>query len=75
MQTMKVQASVLDEVEHERIIADMPGICGIAGLQPRFLRESMTVHCHNVEVDWVRKFTQYRYEGLPGLLLDGVENS
>ncbi len=53
---MQAVKQVLDPEEHARIIQDMPAICGIAGLQPRYLRESMLNYCNAVEVDWVRNF-------------------
>lgn len=63
---------VLDAIEHGRILADFDNVCATAGVQGRFLKESMTEYCSAVEVDWVKKFRQYRAEGCPGLLLEGV---
>jgi hypothetical protein len=57
--------------EHARIMQDLPHVCEVAGVQPKFMHESMVKYCGPVEVDWVRKFHQYRREGCPGLLLQG----
>lgn len=60
---------VLDQQYHARIIADRDKICSVAGIHMKFLAESMTLHCGEVEVDWVKKFHRYESEGVPGLLL------
>jgi len=65
--------SVLDAVEHSRIIQDFENVCTTAGIQGHFLREPLAQYCGDVEVDWVRKFRKYRAEGLPGLVLAGVK--
>lgn len=66
--------SVLDAKEHSRIIADFEQVCTTAGIQGRFLYESMTKHCGPVEVEWVRKFWAYKAQGVPGLVLEGVSH-
>lgn len=63
---------MLDTVEHARLIADLPHVCSIAGVQPKFLHESMTHHCGTNEVDWVKNFWKYTEEGCPGLVLSGT---
>ena len=68
------EAKVIDTDFHSRLIADKDHLCEVAGLQPKYLMESMTKYCKETEVDWVRKFPQYRAEGLPGLILTKVEN-
>jgi hypothetical protein len=70
--TTKGTNMILDAIEHGRIIADFENVCATAGVQGRFLKESMTEYCQDVEVDWVRRFHAYRAEGCPGLLLEGV---
>jgi hypothetical protein len=39
--TFKSGVSVLDPEKHKRLLADIDNVCGIAGLQPKYLRESM----------------------------------
>jgi len=63
---------MLDQVEHARIIQDFEQVCMTAGVQGKFLHESMTAHCGDIEVDWVRNFNKYRLQGQSGLLLEGV---
>lgn len=63
---------MLDAKEHARILEDMDRVCQMAGVQSSYLHQSMTEYCGPSEVDWVRKFHQYRDAGLPGMVLDGV---
>lgn len=65
--------SVLSKVEHARIIADKERVCATAGLQPKFLDQSMTEFCGMDEVGWVRRFWENNEAGLGGLVLAGVE--
>lgn len=36
---------ILDKEKHERILADFEHVCRTAGIQNKFLRESMTGYC------------------------------
>lgn len=63
---------MLDAKEHSRIIADFERVCTVAGIQGRFLSESMTKYCGDDEVNWVRKYWQHKAEGMPGLVLEGI---
>jgi len=65
--------TILNKDVHAGLLADIDGIAETAGVQPRFLHSSMTEHCGAAEVDWVKHFKRYRAEGLPGLLLDGIQ--
>jgi hypothetical protein len=47
--------AVLDPIRHQRIIADLDHVCTLAGVQPKFLRESMKEHCGTGEVASVHK--------------------
>jgi hypothetical protein len=64
---------VLNKEVHAGLLADLDGISETAGVQPRFLRSSMTEYCGAAETDWVTHFKQYRADGVPGLMLDGVQ--
>lgn len=68
-----MEKSMLDPVEHERLIADMPDVLSTANLPERFLHESMTVYCKDVEVDWVRNFHAYR-KAKAGMILEGISD-
>lgn len=59
---------------HARLMEDVANVSSIAGVQPRFLSESMTKHCSATEVDWVSQFYAYQKQGVPGLVLEGVAN-
>lgn len=64
---------VLTQEHHARLIADLPNICSIAGVQPKYMHQSMMDYCTKAEVDWVRHFHQNREAGNSGMLLEGVE--
>jgi len=66
--------TMLDAKEHSRILADFENVCAVAGVQGRFLKESMTKYCGEDEIDWVKRFNHYKADGLPGLVLEGVPN-
>ena len=66
-------ADMLTPTTHPRILADFDRITQVAGVQGMFLHKSMKDYCGDGEVDWVKKFRQYREDGIPGLLLHGVE--
>jgi hypothetical protein len=72
MTTMSNAQPMLDKIEHARIIADFDNVCLTAGVQGKFLHESMTQYCDPAEVDWVKNFYKFKKEGLPGLLLHGI---
>lgn len=65
---------MLDAKEHSRIIADFEGVCSKAGIQGHFLYESMKKFCGDKEVDWVTHFWKHKAAGLPGIVLNGVQN-
>ena len=58
--------------EHARIMANFEQVCSVAGLQAKYMYESMKLYCDTGEVDWVRTFWQTKAQGLPGLVLVGV---
>lgn len=64
----------INSTEHGRIIADMERVSLIAGVQERFVKQSMSEYCSPEEIDWVKQFNKYRTEGVPGLVLEGVHN-
>jgi hypothetical protein len=70
--TMEGASTMLQPKAHGRILADFQHVCAMAGVQPHFMYESMTVHCGPVETQWVRKFWQYRAEGVSGMVLHGI---
>jgi hypothetical protein len=63
---------VLDPIRHARIIQDLQNVCMTAGIQSKYLHESMTKTCEADEVDWVRNFHKDRADGLPGLVLSKI---
>src|SRR4051812_28541661 len=63
---------MLDVIQHARIIADFEKVCSVAGLQGKFLYESMKKTCDEAEVDWVTNFWKYKADGCAGLVLEGV---
>jgi hypothetical protein len=65
--------SVLDPKEHSRIIANFEQVCTVAGIQGHFMYESMLTYCGPDEVTWVRKFWDYKRDGISGLILHGVK--
>jgi len=66
--------AVIDETYHQRLLKDKERVCEVAGLQPKYLMESMTTYCGSVEVEWVTQFRQHRASGTPGLILTAMEN-
>lgn len=65
-------SSVLHPERHKRLLADVEHILATAGVQRRFLEQSMTAFCGPEEIEWVKGFHTLRDEGVPGLLLNGV---
>ncbi len=70
--TFKSGVSVLDPEKHKRLLADAENICVLAGLQPKYLRESMKNLCGQTEQEWVVNFHKHKAEGTPGLLISGL---
>ena len=62
-------SNMLDQQFHARIIADCERVCAVAGIQKRYLLESMQGYCGPAEVDWVRNFKRYEAAAIPGLLI------
>lgn len=65
--------SVLDEVRHARLLADIDHVCQVANVPKMFLHTSMKDHCSATEIDWVVNFRLYR-DSKAGLVLDGLDN-
>ena len=67
--------SILDSEIHARLIQDLEGVCSQANVLPQFVHQSATLVCGPEEIDWIRKFPQYRlkYAGL--LLIGGTHQS
>lgn len=70
---MNTVKSMLDPIEHKRLIMDMPAVLSTANLPERFLFESMTAYCKAQEIDWVRNFHEYR-KAKAGIVLVGVSD-
>lgn len=64
--------SLLDPVEHSRLIADLEGICTTANVQQIYVHQSMSKFCSPTEIKWVADFRENRAMGVGGLLLTGV---
>jgi len=69
-----VMDSVLDNVKHARLIADMNHVCTVAGIPRVYVNQSMKLYCDAQEIDFVVNFRVYR-DAYAGLLLTGMENS
>jgi hypothetical protein len=67
--------NVLDNEECAPIIRDRARICQVAGIQPRFIQESMMNHCTPDEVEWVVDFWTHKKNGEPGIVLLGMEGA
>jgi hypothetical protein len=65
--------SMLDAVEHKRIISDMEHVLTTANLPEKYLHESMIPHCHSTEVNWVRNFRAFR-KTHAGLIIIGGDD-
>lgn len=63
---------MLDPNRHARIIADRENLCATAGIQGRFLDESMGKYCSDQEVQWVVKFWKNRKAGILGMVMNGL---
>jgi hypothetical protein len=63
-------APVLDSVRHERILADIDNICSRAGIPKQMLSKSAVGICNITELNWLKKFPQFRAANT-GLLLTG----
>lgn len=66
------EKSMLDRVAHERIYANFDSICATAGLQGKYLHQSMSTYCGSTEYQWVLEYKKNRKQGIGGLVLDGV---
>jgi hypothetical protein len=55
-------------------LEDIDRVSNTAGVQMRFLRDSMTAHCGDQEVAWVKNFNKLKLEGCPGLVIEGLDN-
>lgn len=65
--------SILDPKEHARLIADMEHIASVAGVQEKYIHQSMVEVCSEPEIEWVRNYNKHKSESLPGLVLHGTE--
>lgn len=65
--------SILNPVDHARLIQDLPHICRVANVLPTYVHKSMQGVCSATEVSWVQGFRKHQQDGT-GLLLAGVSN-
>jgi hypothetical protein len=65
--------TILDKNYHNRLIADRLHICDVAGIQGRYLDESMVNYCSEQELDWVNNFRAHKADGNSGMLMVGLD--
>lgn len=63
--------TVLDNVRHARLLADLANICETANIPKSMIHQSAKEHCGPVEIDWLVNFNQYKEKGI-GLLMTGL---
>lgn len=63
--------SILDPIEHQRLLADLENVCEVANVPRTYVHQSMAQHCGAAEIEWVRNFRQNRIDGVGGLCLTG----
>ena len=69
---MSAHGSILDPVEHSRLLADLDGVCATANVQQIYVHQSMAEFCNQTEIKWVADFRENRAKGIGGLLLTGT---
>lgn len=62
-------SGVLDKDYHALLLQDLPAVCAVAGVVPRFVWSSMIGYCGPAEVRWM---THLRNESGSGMLYRGV---
>jgi hypothetical protein len=71
---MTMVATVLDSQEHARLMSDIDHIAQVAGVQVKYIHQSMKDVCGETEIKWVKNYHKNRVLGIPGLVLEGVAN-
>jgi hypothetical protein len=69
---LATECSVLDEVQHARLIADMQNVCETANVPRQFMYKSAKEYCGVREIDWIRRFPGLRAQGVGGLVMIGT---
>lgn len=67
---MEEVESILDEVQHARLILDLENVCTQANVPSKFVHQSATKYCGPGELDWIRQFHFFRQE-YAGLCIEG----
>jgi hypothetical protein len=71
---MTMVSTVLDSQEHARLMSDIDHIAQVAGVQVKYIHQSMKDVCGETEINWVKSYHKNRVRGIPGLVLEGVAN-
>ena len=74
MEQEQAVLSILDPVEHRRVLDDFDNVCLTAGVLPKYVHQSATLYCGPKEIDWIRNFHENRNSSA-GLFIEGVEKS
>jgi hypothetical protein len=70
MYAQSTSSTVIDPIQHKGLIADKERICAKACIQTRFLYEGMIAYCSPREIEWVRRFPEFREKRVPGLMIE-----
>jgi hypothetical protein len=67
---MEVVDSILDDLQHARLILDMESVCAQANVPAKFIHQSAKNWCGPGELDWIAQFHSYRTQ-YAGLCIEG----
>jgi hypothetical protein len=69
--TLKPANSILDDVEHQRLLMDIEHVCTTANIPQSFVHTSMAKFCLPNDVEWVMNYPMEKAAGRGGLVITG----
>ena len=69
------EAAVLDRQYHARLLADIDGVCRVAGVKKELISHPAKWYCSKGEVAWLRDFRARVASGSAGLMLVGPNHN
>lgn len=67
--------TILDPKKHQRLIEELHEVSHRAGIPPRYIEQSMTEHCGEAEVDFVRRYPDLIGTSTFGAVVSGAERT
>lgn len=59
-----ITAGIIDELYHERLLADIDRICARAGVPTSFVWSKLSEHLHGNDLEWVRAIKHSSHQGM-----------